>query len=85
MYNLYFANSKAEKILEKYLKERSDIKNKLVRLEQNPRKENGAHPLCGKLSGKWSCWLGSNIRMIYSIDDTKKIIYILNVGTHKIY
>lgn len=85
MYEIYFAHSKAEKILEEFLKERNDIKNKLLRLKQNPRKEIGAHPLHGKLSGKWACWLGSNIRMIYSIDDLKKIIYIFDVGTHKIY
>lgn len=85
MYEIYIANSKAEKILNKYLETRKDIKGKLERLKQNPRGELGAHLLHGRLTGKWSCWLGSNIRMIYSIDDAKKIIYVEYAGTHKIY
>ncbi len=64
---------------------RQDIKNKLQKLKQNPRREIGAHPLFGKLREKWACWLGSNIRMIYSIDDSKQIITIETVRTHKIY
>ena len=85
MYEIYFANSKSEKIIQGYLNTRKDIKNKLIRLKQNPRKEIGAHSLHGKLLRKWACWLGSNIRMIYSIDDLRKIIYIEAVGSHKIY
>lgn len=34
---------------------------------------------------KWACWLGSNIRAIYSINDKEEMIIIEAVGTHKIY
>jgi len=85
MYKIFIANSKAEKRLEKYLQTRKDIKNRLKRLRTNPRKEIGAHPLYGRLKGKWSCWLGSNIRMIYSIDDANRRIIVEAVGSHKIY
>lgn len=85
MYEIHTANKKTENRLKEYLSLRNDIKDKLDRLKTNPRKENGAHPLSGKLEGKWACWLGSNIRIIYIIDDKKKIIIILAVGTHKIY
>lgn len=85
MYEIYTANNKAEKLLEHYLKTRQDIANKLQKLKRSPRTEVGAHPLHGRLSGKWSCWLGSNIRMIYSIDDANKRIIIEAMGTHQIY
>ena len=85
MYNLFTANNKTEKILYEYFSFRRDIKEKLDKLKIEPRKANGAHPLHGKLYGKWGCWLGSNIRMIYSIDNKKKIIIIEAVGSHKIY
>ncbi len=85
MYNLFTANSKTEKILKEYVCLRKDIKNKLDRLRENPHKANGAHQLHGKLIGKFACWLGSNIRIIYIIDETKKAIIIEAVGTHKIY
>jgi len=49
------------------------IKEKLDKLKIDPRRNLGAHPLHGRLEGKWSCWLGSNIRMIYSINDIEKI------------
>ncbi|MBS3137014.1 type II toxin-antitoxin system mRNA interferase toxin, RelE/StbE family [Candidatus Woesearchaeota archaeon] len=85
MYEIHIANSRTEKILESYIKVRTDIIEKLKRLKQSPRTECGAHPLHGKLAKRWSCWLGSNIRMIYTINDTNKIIYIEAIGTHKIY
>ena len=85
MYEIYTANSKTEKMLEYYIKKRQDIVNKLQKLRQSPRTEIGAHPLHGRLTGKWSCWLGSNIRMIYSIDDTNKRIIVEAIGTHQIY
>lgn len=85
MYKLLTANSKAKKRLQEYLLQRGDIPNKLDLLKLQPRKANGAHPLHGRLSGKWSCWLGSNIRVIYSIDDTNKVIFIEAVGPHNIY
>jgi len=85
MYNIFTANSKTEKRLLEYISLRADIKEKLEKLKFNPRKEAGAHPLYGKLTGKWSCWLGSNIRMIYRIEDKNRKIIIEAVGTHKIY
>lgn len=85
MYDLFIANSKTEKILKKYISLRTDIKDKLNRLRENPYKANGAHPLHGKLKGKWACWLGSNIRTIYIINKEKNCIIIEAVGTHKIY
>ena len=85
MYEIYTANNKTERRLKKYIKERQDIPKKLQRLKLSPRTEIGAHPLHGKLSGKWGCWLGSDIRMIYIIDDNKKFIVVEAIGTHKIY
>jgi len=85
MYELYIANGRAEKRLHEYLKIRNDIEGKLDRLKIDPRRETGAHPLHGRLAGKWACWLGSDIRMIYSIDDENKKIIIEAVGPHKIY
>ncbi len=85
MYELFIANPKTEKRLRKYISSRKSIKNKLERLKQNPCKSIGAHPLQGKLKGKWACWLESNIRMIYCVDSKNKRIIIEAVGTHKIY
>ena len=85
MYQLHVTNIKTENNIEKYVKLRQDIKEKLERLKENPRKANGAHQLHGKLKGKWACWLGSNIRTIYLIDESIKEILILAIGTHKIY
>ena len=85
MYKIFTANNKTEKILLEYISQRQSIKNKLDLLKLNPRKYNGAHPLHGRLNGKWACWLGSNIRAIYSINDKEEIIIIEAVGTHKIY
>jgi addiction module RelE/StbE family toxin len=85
MYELFVANSKTEKILRKYISSRPDIKNKLDRLKENPLKSLGAHPLHGKLKGKYACWLGSNIRAIYTINEKEKSIIIQAIGTHKIY
>ncbi len=85
MYEIYPANKRAERRLQELILFRSDIKEKLIRLKINPRREAGAHPLHGRLSGKWSCWLGSNLRMIYEIDDFNKRILVESVGSHKIY
>lgn len=85
MYEIYTANSKTEKLLERYAKDRQDVASKLRKLKQSPRTEVGAHPLHGRLVGKWSCWLGSNIRMVYSIDDANRRIIVEAVGTHKVY
>ncbi len=85
MYEIYSSNKKVEKKIIDYIVSRNDIKSKLERLKMNPRKECGAHPLKGRLKGKWSCWLGSNIRLVYIIEDEKRIIWLESVGTHKIY
>jgi len=85
MYSLCTANSKTEKILIKYINSREDLKPKLDKLKENPYKSIGAHPLHGKLKGKWACWLGSNIRAIYIINEKNKSIIIEAIGTHKIY
>ena len=85
MYKIFTANTKTEKNLLRYISLRQDIKEKLERLKESPRKSNGAHPLHGRLDGKWACWLGSNIRVIYSINDKRKAIIIEAVGSHKIY
>lgn len=85
MYDIYVANNKTEKRLQELVRLRSDITAKLDRLKLNPRTEAGAHPLHGRLAGKWSCWLGSDIRMIYSIDDGAKRIIVEAVGPHSLY
>lgn len=85
MYELITYNKRVKKKLEEYIATRPGIKERLNRLKQNPRRECGAHPLHGRLSGKWACWLGSNIRMIYKIKDTEELIITEAVGSHKIY
>jgi addiction module RelE/StbE family toxin len=84
-YKIQIANDRTEKMLKEYIQQRNDIKNKLDRLKIDPRRELDAHPLHGRLAGKWSCWFGSNIRIIYSINDIEETIRIEAVGTHKIY
>ena len=85
MYKIMSASKRIEKKLREYMTWRSDIANKLDRLKLNPRKEVGAHPLHGRLVRKWACWLGSNIRLVYSIDDDNKLIILQAIGTHNIY
>ena len=85
MYEIFTANSKTEKRLLSYILQRKDIKDKLDKLMINPRIANGAHPLHGRLKGKWSCWIGYNLRLVYIINDESKRIEIEKVGTHKIY
>ncbi|MEK6836741.1 MAG: type II toxin-antitoxin system mRNA interferase toxin, RelE/StbE family [Nanoarchaeota archaeon] len=85
MYEIFTLTKKTENDVERYIRLRQDIPEKLNRLKENPRKANGAHPLHGRLKGKWGCWLGSNIRMIYLIDESVKEILIEAIGTHKIY
>ncbi|MBU2503956.1 MAG: type II toxin-antitoxin system mRNA interferase toxin, RelE/StbE family [Nanoarchaeota archaeon] len=85
MFVLETKNKKVKKELDEYILSRTGIKDKLQNLKKNPRGESGAHPLQGRLSGKWACWLGSNIRMIYKINDAEKTILIEAIGSHKIY
>jgi len=85
MYKIMTRNRRVKKELESYISLRSGIKDKIRRLKENPRRESGAHSLGGKLKGKWACWLGSNIRMVYKIYDSEKMILIEAVGSHKVY
>ena len=85
MYEIVTRNQKVKQKLGDYISMRPGIKERLNRLKQNPRRECGAHPLHGRLSGKWACWLGSNMRMVYKIDDFRKLIIAEAVGSHKIY
>ena len=85
VYKIFTANTKTEKILQGYLSSRRDMRDKIDKLKLDPRGSNGAHPLHGRLRGKWGAWLGQNIRMIYTINDFEKIIIIEAVGSHKIY
>ena len=85
MYKIEVSSKKVDKKLRNYISMRNDIVEKLERLKIDPRRANGAHSLHGKLSGKWACWLGYNIRIIYIVNDLNKIISVDSVGTHKIY
>jgi len=85
MYELIFLNKRAKKRLQFYIKLRKDILSKLERLKDDPRRNLGAHMLGGEFAGKWSCWLGSNIRLIYIINDEQRRIEVEVVGSHKIY
>ncbi|MAH06865.1 hypothetical protein CMI38_01285 [Candidatus Pacearchaeota archaeon] len=85
MYKITFVDKRVERKVRKYIEIRRDIPAKLDRLIVNPRKECGAHPLHGKLRGRWACWLGSNIRLIYIIDDKNEMIIAVGIGTHNLY
>lgn len=85
MYKLTTRSKKAEKQFQKVLSLREDISEKLEKLKQDPRKELDAHKLKGKLEGKWSCYLGRDIRLIYEIDENNKEIVVVAAGSHKIY
>ncbi len=85
MYKITTRSKKAEKQYYEILNSREGIPEKLERLKENPRKELDAHKLKGKLEGKWSCYLGGNIRMVYEIDDENEEIIVVATGSHKIY
>ena len=85
MYELKTYNEKIKKKIEEYVFNRKSIKDKLEMLKQNPRRNCGAHPLHGRLAGKWACWLGTDIRLIYKINDSDKIILAEAIGSHKVY
>jgi len=85
MYEIMTRNKRVEKRLKGYVNQRRDVADKLRRLKINPRRACGAHPLYGELSGKWACWLGSNIRMVYKVEDINQVIMVERVGTHKVY
>ena len=83
MYKFTARSKKAEKQFYATLNLRKDISAKLQKFIINPRNELTAHKLKGKLKGKWSCSLGYDIRMVYEIDDDKKEIVVVAVGSHK--
>ena len=85
MYIFTYRNRKIQRLVTFYTSSRRDIIEKLKRLQVDPRRELDAHPLHGPLTGQWSCWLGSNLRMTYIIDDDQKLIIVQAIGTHKIY
>ena len=85
MYKITTRSKKAEKQFYEILNSRQGMPEKLEKLKQNPRKELDAHKLRGKLEGKWSCSLGSDIRIVYEIDDNNKEIVVVAAGSHKIY
>ena len=85
IYEIKTRNKNVNKKLKEYNLSRDGIEEKLERLKINPRTEIGAHPLHGKLKGKWVCWLGSNIRMIYIIEEENKIISVDAIGSHNLY
>jgi|TARA_Y100000310_G_C20394723_1_gene674534 addiction module RelE/StbE family toxin len=83
MYEMTSNSRKAEK---QFIQNVNDkIKERLELLKENPRKNLDAHSLHGKMRGKWSCWFGSNQRMVYELDDINKLIIVFAVGSHKIY
>ncbi len=49
------------------------------RLAEDPFNHNNIKPLSGELQGSFRMRIG-NIRVIYSIDDTIKIVYIEVIG-----
>ncbi len=85
MYKITTRSKKAEKQFYDVLNSRESIPEKLEKLKRDPRKELDAHKLKGKLKGKWSCSLGSDIRIVYEIDDENKEIVVVAVGSHKVY
>lgn len=85
MYKITTRSKRAEKQFYQVLNSREGIPEKLEKLKENPRGELDAHKLKGKLKGKWSCSLGSDIRVVYEIDDENKEIIVAAVGSHKIY
>lgn len=85
MYKFTTRSKRAEKQFNQIKELRQDIPKKLERLQEDPRKELDAHPLRGKLEGKWSCYLGGNIRLVYEIDDENKEIVVAAAGSHNVY
>ncbi len=83
MYEIVTKSRKAEKQYYEALQSNSTISEKLEKLKENPRDCLDAHKLKGKLAGLWSCWLGSDLRIVYRINDETKEIIVFSVGTHK--
>ncbi|MBS3149524.1 type II toxin-antitoxin system mRNA interferase toxin, RelE/StbE family [Candidatus Woesearchaeota archaeon] len=83
MYEFTTRSKKAEKQFYEVFNSREGIREKLKMLMINPRKELNSHKLKGKLEGKWSCYLGWDIRLVYEIDDKNKEIVVVAAGSHK--
>jgi len=84
MYVFRVYKRKTEKKLY-FIKKFARIRTRLHLLRINPRRNSGAHKLKGKHTGKWSCVLGSDLRMMYIINDEERIIEVLLIGSHNIY
>ncbi len=84
MYSFQTSTRKTEKRLKEFIKKYPALKEKLKRLQENPRKAIDAHPLHGEFQGLWSCHLSKNpdIVLVYFIDDNDKRIGIVRVGSH---
>ena len=85
MYKITTRGKRAEKQYNEVINSRQDIPEKIKLLKENPRKALEAHKLKGKLKGKWSCYLGWDLRLIYEIDDNSKEIVVVAAGSHRIY
>ena len=83
MYDFTARSKKAEKQFYEILNSREIIKIKLEMLRKDPRGQFNAHKLKGKLDGKWACYLGYDIRLVYEIDDTNQEIVVVAAGSHK--
>ena len=83
MYKFTTRSKKAEKQFYEVLNSREVIQTKLEQLGNDPRAQFNAHKLKGKLEGKWSCYLGFDIRLVYEIDDQNKEIIVVAAGSHK--
>ncbi|MBI3032533.1 hypothetical protein HYY69_03595 [Candidatus Woesearchaeota archaeon] len=83
MYKITTRSKKAEKQFYYVLNLREGIKEKIKLLQEDPRRNSGAHKLKGHLDGKWSAILGGDIRL--EIDDIYQEIIIYAAGSHKIY
>ncbi len=83
MYKITTRSKKAEKQFYALLEARPAIREKLEKLKQDPRSALNAHKLRGKLEGKWSCYLGLDIRLVYTIEEEEIVVYA--AGSHKIY
>jgi len=85
MYKITTRSKKAEKQLYAILEARPIIRGKLENLKEDPRGVLNAHKLRGKLEGKWSCYLGWDIRLVYTIEEDNKEIVVYAAGSHKVY
>ena len=83
MYKFTTRSKKAEKQFYEALNFRDIIKTKLEMLKNDPRGQLNAHKLKGKLAGKWACYLGYDLRLVYEIDDENREIVVTAVGSHK--